>query len=278
MSEIIEAVASDPTVDDANGIIIDQIQTKQTKIREYGYDVYLPFVWNNYAIDSKMVLAGDRHALDRVGPRLSGVFYSAAWELCRRGILRPSVRDSTGPFTTIGAPGNGYSITPTGERWLASADPRLHIPTEPARLASILAVFSPKFGSGFNQRAQEAIKCYNALAYLACCAMCGAAAESILLAVAIDRRGDTESVLRDYRAGGGRTRVERSLLGQVGEPVSSRFHMFTDLLNYWRDDSSHGVASTIDEPEAFDALSRLMRFAHFVSDQWTVLTGKPPRS
>jgi hypothetical protein len=108
--------------------------------------------------------------------------------------------------------------------------------------------------------------------------MCGAAAESILLAVAIDRRGDTASVLKDYRAGGGRTRVERSLLGQVGEPVSSRFRMFTDLLNYWRDDGSHGVASTIDEPEAFDALSRLMRFAHFVSDQWTVLTGKPLRS
>ena len=81
--------------------------------------------------------------------------------------------------------------------------------------------------------------------------MCGAAAESILLAVAINRRGDAASVLRDYRTGGGRNRVERSLLGQVGEPVSLRFHMFMDLLNYWRDDSSHGVASTIDEPEAF---------------------------
>jgi hypothetical protein len=47
-----EAVTSDPTVDDdAIGIIIDQVQTKQTKIHEYGYDVYLPFVWNNYAID-----------------------------------------------------------------------------------------------------------------------------------------------------------------------------------------------------------------------------------
>jgi len=45
-------------------------------------------------------------------------------------------------------------------------------------------------------------------------------------------------------------------------------------LNYWRDDSSHGVASTIDEPEAFDALSRLMRFAYFVSDHWAALTKK----
>lgn len=271
-----ENMANDPTVDDAMGIIIDFIRTKPTEISEYGYDVYLPFVWNKYAIASKMVDAGDRSALDRIGPRVSGTFYAAAWELCRRGTLRPSVRDSTkGQPIPAGSGGNGYSITPMGERWLSSTDLRLHIPTDPARLATILAGFSTKFGPGFDQRAQEAVKCYNALTYLACCAMCGAAAESILLAVAIDHRRDAEAVLRDYRASGGRTRVERSLLGQVGEPVSSRFRMFMDLLNYWRDDSSHGIASAIDEPEAFDALSRLMRFAHFVSDQWATLTGKP---
>ena len=232
----------------------------------------MPFAWNLYAIASKMVLAGDRYALERVGPRVSRTFYAAAWELCRRGILRPSVRDVTGQ--SDGGSGNGYSVTPTGERWLASADPGLHIRTESSRLAAIFAGLAPRFGPGFNQRAQEAVKCYNAGAYLACCTMCGAAAESILLAVVIARRGDEASVFRDYRASGGRTRVEKSLLGQAGEPTSSRFHTFMDLLNYWRDDSSHGVASTIDEPEAFDALSRLLRFAHFVNDQWAALTGK----
>jgi hypothetical protein len=187
---------------------------------------------------------------------------------------RPSINLTT-TAVRVESPGGLSPPGAMGERWLASADPRLHIPTDPARLATILAGFSTKFGPGFEQRAQEAVKCYNAQTYLACCAMCGAAAESILLAVAINRRGDAASVLRDYRAGGGRTRVERSLLGQVGEPVSLRFHMFMDLLNYWRDDSSLGVATTIDEPEAFDALSRLMRFAHFVNDQWAALTGKP---
>jgi len=268
-----KTMANDPTVDDAIGAIIDQLRTRPTELRNYGYDVYLPLVWNNYAIASEMVLAGDRYALDRVGPLLSPTFYAAAWELCRRGLLRPSVRNVTGQ--SDGGGGNGYCLTPTGERWLEAADPYLHIPSEPARLAAILASFSVKFGSGFNQRAQEAVKCYNALAYLACCAMSGAAAESILLAAAIARRGDANSVLKDYRTAGGRARVEKSLLGQVGEPTSSRFHTFTDLLNYWRDDSSHGVASTIAEPEAFDALSRLMRFAHFVNDQWAALTGKP---
>jgi hypothetical protein len=267
-----ETMATDPTVDDAIGAIMELIRTRPSELRDYGYDVYLPMVWNRYAIDTKMVSAGDRYALDRVGPQVSGTFYAAAWELCRRGILRPGIRNVTGQ--SDGGGGNGYSVTPMGERWLASADPRFHIPTEPTRLAAILAGLASRFGPGFDQRAQEAIKCYNAIAYLACCAMCGAAAESVLLAAAIARRGDTNSVLRDYRAGGGRTRVANSLLGQVGEPTSSRFRTFMDLLNYWRDDSSHGVASTIDEPEAFDALSRLMRFAHFVNDHWVALTDK----
>jgi hypothetical protein len=225
-------MTTEPSVDDAIGIIMDMIRTRRPEISEYGYDIYLPHVWNRYAIDSGMVLAGDHDALGRVGPSVSGAFYAAAWELCRRGSLRPSVRDSTGPFTTIGAPGNGYSITPMGERWLAAVDPRLHIPTEPSRVAEIFARFS-KFGPGFDQRAQEAVKCYNALAYLACCAMCGAAAESILLAVAIERRGDADAVLRDYRTGGGRTRVERNLLGQVGGAglvEISYFHGPSELL------------------------------------------------
>jgi len=263
-------VATEPTVDDAIGIIVDAIRTRPTEIGAYGYDVYLPQIWNAYAIASNIVLSGDRSALDRVGPQLSEPFYAAAWELCRRGLLRPSIRNVRGQ--SDGGGGNGYSVTPAGVRWIESADPRLHIPAEPSRLAAILAGFSPRFGSGFNQRAQEAVKCYNALAYLACCAMCGAAAESILLAVAIDRRGDEVSVLKEYRAGGGRARVEKGLLGQVAEPVSARFRTFTDLLNYWRDDSSHGVSSTIGEPEAFDALSRLMRFALFATDQWALLT------
>jgi hypothetical protein len=58
----------------------------------------------------------------------------------------------------------GYSITPAGERWLAAADPLLYVPTDPARMAAMLAGISPKFGPGFGQRAEEAVRCYNALA------------------------------------------------------------------------------------------------------------------
>jgi hypothetical protein len=263
-----------PSVDDAIGVILDLIRKRRPEIIALGYDVYLPGAWNIYAIESGMVLAGDRDALLRIGPQVSATFSAAGWELCRRGILRPGVQnvESQSPLSAV--PDRGYSITPAGKRWLAAADPLLYVPTDPSRLAQILAGFSPKFGPGFGQRAEEAVRCYNALAYLACCAMCGAAAESILLAVAIDRRGDADPVLRDYRASGGRARVEKNLLGQVGEPTSSRFRTFMDLLNYWRDDSSHGTFSTIADLEAFDALSRLMRFARFATDQWVVLTGK----
>ena len=64
-------MASEPTVDDAIAIITDLIRTRQTELRNYGYDVYLPMVWNVYAIASKMVVAGDRYALERVGPQVS---------------------------------------------------------------------------------------------------------------------------------------------------------------------------------------------------------------
>jgi hypothetical protein len=104
--------------------------------------------------------------------------------------------------------------------------------------------------------------------------MCGAAAESILLALAIDHRGNAREVLREYRTAQGRVRVENHLLGQVGEPTRSRFRAFMDLLNFWRDDSSHGTLSTIADPEAYDALSRLLRLAHFATDHWAVLTSK----
>jgi hypothetical protein len=262
----------DLTVDDGMSAILDQIRTARSMVGNHGFDVYLPKVCNIYAIQRGMVLAGDRD-VDRVGAQLWPTFSAAGWELCRRGILRPGAKEK--PAFNSSSSQLGYSITPAGEAWLAAADPQYFVPSDPSRWAAMLASFSAKFGPGFAQRAEEAVKCYNALAYLACCTMCGAAAESILLALAIAQRGNPDAVVRDYRAGGGRGRVEKALLGQVGEPTKSRFHTFMDLLGYWRDDSSHGIRIGIGDPEAFDALSRLLRVAHFATEHWTVLTGKP---
>jgi len=61
----------------------------------------------------------------------------------------------------------------------------------------------------------EAIKCRNAEAWLACCAMSGAAAESVLLALAIAKVGNEEHVLQAYRQSSGRQRVLKLVVGQA---------------------------------------------------------------
>lgn len=121
------------------------------------------------------------------------------------------------------------------------------------------------FGPGFHERAQEAIRCYGAHAYLACCAMCGAAAESILLAVAT-RKKDEEATLKAYSAAGGRARVESMVLGQAKENTRREFVSFMGLLKYWRDESAHGRASQIADDEAYTSIALLLRFAMFVRD------------
>ena len=120
--------------------------------------------------------------------------------------------------------------------------------------------------------AQEAVKCYIAQAHMACCAMCGAAAESILLSAAIAKSGDEEAVLKEYQTAAGRGRVEKRLLGNVKADTRRRFETLTDLLNYWRDTSSHGRTVARSDLESFDALSRLLRFSLFVDERWDELT------
>ncbi len=71
--------------------------------------------------------------------------------------------------------------------------------------------YTEKFGAGFNQRAQEAIRCYGAHAYLACCTMYGAATESIFLRTAIEFKNE-EDVMKLYISASGRSKVEKLLL------------------------------------------------------------------
>jgi len=77
------------------------------------------------------------------------------------------------------------------------------VPIEKGRFAELLDSSGKRFGNAFRERSQEAIRCYGANAYFACCAMCGAAAESIIIAVAVTKTGDETKVLRDYQSAGG---------------------------------------------------------------------------
>jgi hypothetical protein len=235
----------------------------------YGYGVYLPALVRVHLAKQGIQHVEQDSRLRDMMPML----YVAAWELCRRGILRPGVRTFDAQATADGASGNGYSITPFGKQWLAEADRDDFVPTEPERFAQMLAPYRQRFGPSFQERAQEAIRCYGAHAYVACCAMCGAAAEAILLATAIEK-ADEATVLRRYNATGGRRHIENIILGNARQELRREYVGYMTLLKYWRDQAAHGKALGIKDNEAYTSLALLLRYAIFVNDNWAELTGK----
>lgn len=262
-------------VEDAEFILIQFIRTKpSTAYPNYGYDIYIPNVIRWHLRPSGGVDLSDRPGagIDHQQVReLSPTFYAAAWELCRRGVIRPGVRQMGLQATEQGSSGDGYSVTPFGEQWAAESERDDFVPTEPQRFAQMLKPYQSRFGPGFYERAQEAVRCYGAHAYLACCAMCGAAAESILLAAAIAHR-DEETVLKSYLSANGRSRVQKDLLAHAREPIRREFDSLTVLLKYWRDEAAHGKAALIADNEAYTSLALLLRLAQFVHQHWNEIT------
>jgi hypothetical protein len=114
--------------------------------------------------------------------------------------------------------GDHWSITEFGFQWLADASKRSYL--DMSRLSEIFASFTGRFGPGFAQRAVEAVRTYRTGNYLSACAMVGAAAESILLAVAIAKKGNEAEVLKMYQNSGGRSRVTTYVTGK--SPPSHR--------------------------------------------------------
>jgi hypothetical protein len=251
-------------VDDAISFILlylrdPQIRAPQSSMGNPGYDVFLVHVVRAFVVHDGSASNGLEVTVKRRQAEFS-VFFDAAWELCRRGVLRPSVRDASYQGGPHGYSGQGFSLTTYGRAWVAAANPDL-IPTQPGRYAQLFAKAGGRFGSGFLERAHEAIAAYNALAYLACCAMCGAAAESVTLALAIGRTGDEAKVLDRYRKGDGRRQVENLVLTGQSAQIHDEFRRYTDLLKYWRDSAAHGRAVNIEEAEAYSSLALLLRFA-----------------
>ena len=257
------------STEDALSYIVEFLRSGKSSGR-HGYGVWLPHIMHSYLEKVATPPVQQGHADNY--PALSPPFMDAAWAMCRRGILRPGIATYGGDAVIEGASGLGFSVTPAGERWLQEAGRYEMVPIEPGRLANLLDAFGQQFGAGFRERAQEAIRCYNAHAYLACCAMCGAAAESILLALAIAKTKNQAAVEKDYLASGGRGRLERAIVGQQPMQVANDFKGFVGLLKYWRDSASHGMASNIQDQEASTAINLLLRFANFATDRWSVLT------
>lgn len=237
---------------------------------DYGYDVFLPNVIRKYVeVDAGI----EEHCVEQSMEVVARPFYDAAWEMCRRGILRLSTSTWRSGSQSHDPPtGSGYSITPAGENWIANGVGYDYVPIEPGRFALLLDAYTSRFGEGFRERSQEAIRCYGNNAFLACCAMCGAAAESILLAVAIAKTGDEGQVLKSYQAAGGRAKVENLIIGRQQLNIQDEFRSQAGLLKYWRDSAAHGRRTNIADNEAYTSLALLLRFAQFVNDRWTILS------
>jgi hypothetical protein len=201
----------------------------------------------------------------------SHYFMEAAWELCRRGILRPGPRKLDGQV--VPEAGGGYSLTLEGRRRLPNLDETETLLVQPGALASTFETYGRQFGGGFAQRAQEAIKCRNAEAWLACCAMVGAAAESILLALAIAKIGNESQVVRNYNATGGRRKVVNMVVGQSDELTRNRLVTFSNIVTNWRDEAAHGRESSLTTANADEALRQLLHMCQWVSREWSSLTG-----
>jgi len=128
-------------------------------------------------------------------------------------------------------------------------------------------------GRGFEQRATEAASCHQSGNFIACCAMCGAAAESAILAAAIAKTQDPTKVLREYGQRDGRRKVLALIFGQQPGKQEQRYiEAAFGLLTYWRDDAAHGQVSDISEIGAYHALTLLLRLAQFLCANWETLT------
>jgi hypothetical protein len=169
-------------------------------------------------------------------------------------------------------PGTEFAVTPYGEKWLDAAADDQVVPAQFGPFAALLSRHEQLFGKAYHARSQEALGCYRAHAFLAACAMCGAAAEAILLCLAVAKTKDEKRVLKEYAGTTGRSRIERLVVRQQNAWIQRTLPIYTDLLKYWRDTASHGGPVTIGEEEAQTSLLLLLRFAGFASDHWQELT------
>lgn len=253
--------------EDATNLLVQWMRSPSYgQYSSYGYGIYLPSMIRTY-LQSQGI---QHHEQEKLLREMIPHFYAAAWDLCRRGILRPGVRSYMAQATDDGNAGNGYSITPFGVKWLSESDRDDYVPTEPGRFAQMLEVYRDRFGPGFYERAQEAVRCYGAHAYLACCAMCGGASESIILSLAIAKKSEKE-VLKAYASSNGRSRVENMTIGQANNYLRREYQGYSSLLKYWRDESAHGKISGINDNEAYTSIAILLRFAMFANDNWDEL-------
>ncbi len=221
----------------------------------FGYDLYVPVLLLIYCEQKYGLTHGtSENAIKAMFP----LFTDACWELCRRGILRPFPKKLEGQGTSRGA---GFSITAYGEQWLKEEEFDDYVPTEPDRFAKMLEPYATLFGKGFQERAQESVRCYNAHAYLACCSMAGAAAETILIKVS-DKLEITRTKNEPI------TKTRETIISKSGPGIKERLIAYSDIVKYWRDESMHHENWETRGEKAYISLAMLLRLAMFAKEHW----------
>jgi hypothetical protein len=253
------------TVDDALSYLVECLR-KEKRIGQNGYDVYTQSVIDMFLIERERLSRDDRgDAFRDRGIEISPYFLSAAWELCRRGVLRPGLISRGHGDVGHNEVGAGYSVTKQGRVWVDRAGYEELATVIPGRFLELLTSHEKRFGRAFVIRGAEAIRCYSAHAFLACCAMCGAAVEAIVLAIALERLPEND-VWKIYESAGGRGKLVEKLMKAFPDHVKREFQGYTALMTYWRDEAAHGQLSSILESEAFTSLLLLLRFSRYADD------------
>jgi hypothetical protein len=259
-----------PSVEDALDYLIDAMRIGPRAVAAYGYDVFLPNIVREFATSQLQPHAPGsmRFEVDAATEKLSRAFLDAAWQLCQLGVLRLGVSETGRQSTQTG---EGYSITAFGSKWLEDHVKPAYVPTDPGRIAGLLTKRQDLFGSIYVLRANDAALCYSAHAFYACCAMIGAAAESIVLAAAIQKLTEPKA-LKLYHGTHGRKSLTDKVLANCPEYVVREFLLHAGLIDLWRDQSAHASAGALGETEAFTNLRGLIKFAHFAEARWEHLT------
>lgn len=227
-------------------------------------EIYLSAVVELYVYTHEQEIVRTR-GLEARRPELGATFFDAAWDLALLGVLRPG--NPTWPVVDK-FDGTKYAVTAFGRRWVAEGTEETFVPIGSETFVDLLRPYV-EYGEPFLERAREAARCWKVRAYLACCVMCGAAAESILVAAASAKSRDEAQILSAYNSKGGRRKLELFLASQARTEIKDALSPLFGLVKYWRDEASHGAASGITQAAARTSLQALFLYARFVHRNWT---------
>ncbi|MCC7427244.1 MAG: hypothetical protein IT557_10080 [Alphaproteobacteria bacterium] len=269
-----------PTIDEAIAFIVERLRVPVGKpgygtLSQNGYDVFIDKTVQSY-LESVALIPGQRMLpgahLTPAAQEVGQKFLDAAWELCRRGMFRPSTRY----VNAMGADGGrGYSLTGYGEEWVRSGQ----VPMSRSAMLKVLTEHHDLLGDAFVQRAIEALECFNTGMFLAACAMAGAAAEAVLLKIGEEKLGLAKAGELLDQPNGRQKLIDAVFVGlEKKQTLRTRFVDHLRIVTDWRDHAAHGHPTRIDHEHADTAINKLLRLVKLVGEDWDALTAKvaPP--